>query len=206
VTGQLSGVLAVLAAFLCGAVPWGYLIARYRGGIDLRTVGSGGTGATNVLRTLGKSASAAVLVLDFLKGLIPVVVAGWLGLAEWWVGAVAVAAVAGHCWSPFIGFKGGKGMATGAGAATALLPQVLIVAPLMALVVWKTRYVSLGSLVAAVAAGVLAVVLAASGRANWSSAVAILAIVAIIVLRHAANIERLTQGTERRIGEMVAIK
>jgi glycerol-3-phosphate acyltransferase PlsY len=202
----MAGPLCVIASFFCGAIPWGYLFARFGAGIDLRTVGSGGTGATNVLRTLGKRASIVVLALDFLNGLLPGLVASRLGLAAPWIGAVAVAAVAGHCWSPFIGFKGGKGMATGTGAALALLPAIALVTPLMALVVWKTRYVSLGSLVSAVAAGALAVGLAARGQAPWPSAIAILAIAAVIVVRHTENIARLSRGAERRLGEMVTIK
>lgn len=204
--GPIAGLLAVLLSYLCGAVPWGYLIARLRGGIDLRTVGSGGTGATNVLRTLGTGASATVFVLDFAKGVLPVLVANRLAISDWWVAAVAVATVVGHCWPVYIGFKGGKGMATGAGAAIALLPQVSIAALLLALVIWRTRYVSLGSLVAAVSASGFAIALAASGRASWPAAVAIVGIAGIIVVRHAGNIERLRQGTERRIGEMIAAK
>jgi glycerol-3-phosphate acyltransferase PlsY len=172
----------------------------------LRTVGSGGTGATNVLRTLGKRASVAVVILDVLKGLLPVIAASGLGISGWWLSAVAVAPVIGHCWSPFIGFKGGKGMATGAGAAIALIPPMLLVAPLMALVVWRTSYVSLGTLVTSFSAGILAIVLAASGYATWSAAGAILAIVVIIFIRHSGNIERLAHGTERRFGEMITTR
>lgn len=190
-------------AFLAGSVPWGYLAGRVAKGIDLRAVGSGGTGATNVLRTLGAKASAVVLVLDFLKGLAPVLIARQIGLDPWWVAAVAVATVAGHCWSPFIGFKGGKGVATGAGAAIALFPFVLLALPVMLIIVWKTRFVSLGSLVGTLVAAVLAVAFAGAGRLEWPSALAIVAIAAIIVLRHRCNLERLMAGAERKIGESV---
>jgi glycerol-3-phosphate acyltransferase PlsY len=197
----LPGAALVALSFLAGAIPWGYLAGRLAGNIDLRTVGSGGTGATNVLRTLGPAASAVVLVLDVLKGLIPVLLARAWGLDPVWVGACAVAAVAGHCWSPFIGFKGGKGVATGAGAAAALLPQVLIALPVMALIVWSTRYVSLGSLAAAASAALLALLFASTGQLAWPSALAIVAIAAVIFVRHEGNIRRLLSGTERRIGE-----
>ncbi len=122
-----------------------------------------------------------------------------------WVAAAAVAAVAGHCWSPFIGFKGGKGVATGAGAAIALFPQILLIVPVMALVVWTTKYVSLGSLTAAGLGALLAVAYAAAGMLDWASAVAILAISGIIAIRHEGNIRRLLNGNERRIGETISI-
>lgn len=204
-TGPLVGLVMVIVAFLLGAIPWGYLAGRFSKGIDLRQIGSGGTGATNVLRTLGKKASAAVLVLDVAKGVLPVLVAKSLGLSPWWVAATAVAAVAGHCWSPFIGFKGGKGMATGAGVTIALLPQMLVILPVFALVVWATRYVSLGSVVATLLAAVLAIVMAATGRIDWAYAAGTCAIGAIILFRHRGNIERLWQRTERRIGESVPV-
>src|SRR6476659_9663907 len=107
-----AGIALVVCSFLLGAIPWGYIAGKVRGGIDLRTVGSGSTGATNVLRTLGARASATVFILDFLKGLVPVLAAKMLGFEPEWQAVAAVATVAGHCWSPFIQFKGGKGVAT----------------------------------------------------------------------------------------------
>ena len=201
--GPLAGVTLVVASFLIGAVPWGYLLGKASRGIDLRTVGSGGTGATNVLRTLGPRASAVVALLDILKGVLPVLLARSAGFNSSWVAAAAVATVAGHCWSPFIGFKGGKGVATGAGAAIALFPHIVVIVPVMALVVWVTKFVSLGSLIAAGLGALLAVAYAAGGRLEWAYAVAIVAIGAIIAVRHEGNIRRLLQGRERRIGETV---
>lgn len=203
--GQLAGLAFVIGSFFFGAVPWGFLAGKATRGIDLRSVGSGGTGATNVLRTLGVKASALVFALDVLKGALPVLAARFLGFDAAWVGAAAVAAVVGHCWSPFIGFKGGKGVATGFGAAAALFPVVLVALPVMAVVVWWTKYVSLGSLVAAAMATLLALVFAGTGRLDWGAALAILAMAAIIVVRHEGNIRRLRSGTERRIGESVAV-
>jgi glycerol-3-phosphate acyltransferase PlsY len=205
VPGALAGVILVALAFFAGAIPWGYLAGRISRDIDLRTVGSGGTGATNVLRTLGGQAAAIVLVLDVLKGLLPVLLAKQLGFEPAWVAAAAVATVAGHCWSPFIGFRGGKGVATGAGAAVALLPQVLLALPAMVVVVWTTRFVSLGSLTAAGLAAIVAISFGATGRLAWPSALAILAIAAIIVARHEENVRRLLAGTERRLGETVQV-
>lgn len=199
----MTGPLLFIIGFLAGSIPFGYLAGRMMQGVDLRQIGSGGTGATNVLRTLGKKASAAVVILDFLKGMVPVLAAAWLGVGPGWTAAVAVATVAGHCWSPFIGFRGGKGVATGGGAAIALFPAMLLVLPVMLLIVWRTRYVSLGSVAGAVLAVVLAAAATMMGALAWQSAVAIALIAAIILFRHRENIGRLRAGVERRIGERV---
>jgi acyl phosphate:glycerol-3-phosphate acyltransferase len=205
VPGPLAGIALLIASFLIGAIPWGYVAGKASRGIDLRTVGSGGTGATNVLRTLGGRASALVALLDILKGLLPVIVARAAGFDAVWVATAAVATVAGHCWSPFIGFKGGKGVATGAGAAIGLFPQIVLIVPVMGLVVWTTKYVSLGSLTAAALGALLAVAYAAAGMLDWASAVAILVISGIITIRHEGNIRRLLNGSERRIGETISL-
>jgi glycerol-3-phosphate acyltransferase PlsY len=204
VPGPLAGVALVVASFLIGAVPWGYVAGKTSQGIDLRTVGSGGTGATNVLRTLGPRASAVVALLDILKGVLPVVFARLAGFDSIWMAAAAVATVVGHCWSPFIGFKGGKGVATGAGAAITLFPYLLMIVPVMALVVWTTKYVSLGSLIAAGLAALLAVAYAAAGKLDWAFAIAIVGIGGIIAVRHEGNIRRLLHGSERRFGETIS--
>lgn len=201
----MTGPLLVLVGLLAGSIPFGYLAGRSLQGIDLRNVGSGGTGATNVLRTLGKKASATILILDFLKGLLPVLAARWLGVDEWWVAAVAVAAVVGHCWSPFIGFKGGKGVATGGGAAIALFPPILLIIPVILLIIWRSRYVSLGSLVGAALAVALAVASALAGQLSWAYVLGIVAIAAVIVFRHRDNINRLRTGNERKLGQKVRL-
>ena len=201
----MTNPLLVLIGLLAGSIPFGYLAGRMLQDIDLRSVGSGGTGATNVLRTLGKKASVTVLVLDFQKGLLPVIAARWLGLDEPWVAAVAVATVVGHCWSPFIGFKGGKGVATGGGAAIALFPPVLLVVPVVLLVIWQSRYVSLGSLIGAGLAVALAAAFALAGQVPWAYVIAIAVIAAIIVFRHRENIDRLRSGSERRFGQKVQL-
>ena len=198
-----AGVLMVAAAFFIGAIPWGYLAGKRTKGIDLRDVGSGGTGATNVLRTVGKGASAAVLALDFLKGVAPVVLARWLGFGSWWVAAAAVAAVVGHCWSPFIAFKGSKGVATGAGAA-AFPPCAHHLADHYWCRVGDQICVA-GVARDAVLAALFAAVAATTGHLDPAWAVAIALMAAIIVVRHSSNIHRLLQGTERRIGETVPV-
>jgi glycerol-3-phosphate acyltransferase PlsY len=127
-----------------------------------------------------------------------------VGLGDWWVAAVAVAAVVGHCWSPYIRFRGGKGMATGAGAAAALFPAVLLALPLVVASVAVTRYVSLASLTASVVVSLALIAMAAAGKANWSVAAAVVLITAIIVYKHESNIRRLLAGAERKFGERVA--
>ena len=196
-----AGLLFVMLGYAAGAIPWGVVLGRWFANVDLRRYGSGSTGATNALRVLGWRISAAVFALDFLKGFLPVLVARLVGLNGWWVTAVGVAAVAGHCWSPLIAFRGGKGMATGAGAAAGMLPWVLLVFPLMVLIVVLTRYVSLASIVGSAAVSAVVVVFGALGRLDWSIAVAIVAITGIIVVQHHGNIRRLLAGTERRFGE-----
>lgn len=196
-----AGLLLVGVAYAAGAVPWGVVLGRVFARTDLRRHGSGSTGATNALRVLGWRISLAVFALDFLKGFLPVVLARLVGLDGWWLTGVGVATVAGHCWSPAIGFRGGKGMATGAGAAAALFPWVLLVFPLMVVIVVLTRYVSLASVVGSLVVSGVVVVLGLLGSLAWSVAIAILAITAIIVVQHHGNIRRLVAGTERRFGE-----
>jgi glycerol-3-phosphate acyltransferase PlsY len=195
----LASVALVLCGYFVGAVPWGVILGRWRSGTDLREHGSGATGSTNAFRILGWRISLAVLVLDYVKGLVPVVLAIAAGAGDWVVAAVAVATVVGHCWSPFIRFQGGKGMATGAGAATAIAPWTLLVLPLMIGVVALSRYVSLASLVGSTTAAAGMLLAAAVGREEWSYAVALAAIAAVIVVRHRDNISRLRAGTERKI-------
>ena len=207
-TGPLGGLLLVLLGYLVGALPFGMLAGRLAGGVDLRRTGSRRTGATNTLRTLGWRWAAGVLLLDLAKGAAAVLLARWLYLAgppgspEWVQAGAGIAAVVGHNWSAFIGFRGGRGVATSAGGMLVLSPlTLLVVVPLVALVVWWTRYVSLGSLVAAVAAPVVTAVLAASGAVGWAAVGYAVACGLLIVIAHGDNVSRLRAGTERRLGE-----
>lgn len=195
------GILLTLLAYAGGAVPWGFVFGRLFKNVDLRRHGSGSTGATNTLRVLGWQFSIAVFVLDFVKGFIPVWLARQVGLHDWWIALIAVAAVAGHCWSPFLSFRGGKGMATGAGAAAAIIPWVLLVFPLMVVIVLITRYVSLASIVGSSTVSVVVLFLAALAIVPWNESLAIVAITAIIIFQHHSNIRRLLAGKERRFGE-----
>jgi glycerol-3-phosphate acyltransferase PlsY len=199
----VGSALLILGGYLAGSIPWGLVIGRFVTGVDIRQHGSRSTGATNALRVLGWRASLAVLILDFLKGLLPVLIARWSGADEWVVGAVGVAAVIGHCWSPWIHFQGGKGMATGAGAAIGLAPWLLLLLPITAAIVWLTRFVSLGSIITAALAGLLVAGAAIEGWISWAWVAAVVVMAGIVVLKHQGNIQRLLNGTERRFGDPV---
>ncbi|HUF06415.1 MAG TPA: glycerol-3-phosphate 1-O-acyltransferase PlsY [Candidatus Binatia bacterium] len=194
--------LAALAVgYVIGAVPSGVLVGRLRG-VDPRGSGSGRTGTTNALRTLGPRWAVVVAVLDVAKGIIAVLIGNAIGPEPWGGALASVAAVIGHVRSVFIGFTGGRGAATGAGAMLVLAPLAVVVALAeFAVVVWRTRLVSLGSLLAAVTVALVAAALYAAGRAGVEVLVAATLIAAVVVLAHADNIERLRNGTERRIGD-----
>jgi glycerol-3-phosphate acyltransferase PlsY len=193
-------VLGIAAAYLSGSVPWGVVLGRLLKGIDIRNYGSGNTGATNSMRVLGWRIALAVAVLDLLKGLVPVLIARWLDAPAWAVALIAVAATAGHCWSPWMKFHGGKGMATGGGAAVGLLPWLLTMLPLMIIIVLITRYVSLASLIATITGTTIAVIFAVTTDFSWLWAIAVGVIASIIIGKHHTNIARLLTGTERRFG------
>ena len=139
-----------------------------------------------------------------LKGVAAILLARWLGVAELWVSLAGVAVVAGHCWPVWLRFRGGKGVATGAGAAFALSPWMLLLIPIMVIPIATSRYVSLGSVVAALSTPVLFAVLAWVGAVSWETVVFGLAAGAIIIYRHRSNIDRLRAGTERKLGRTPA--
>lgn len=197
--------VALLAgAYLLGSIPWSYLIVRLAQGLDVRTVGSGNVGATNVMRTAGKKAGGLALVLDVGKGVAAVLVSRALEASSLVVGCAAVAVVLGHIFPIFLGFRGGKGVATAAGALGALEPAVLLACLVLfvAVVVWK-RYVSLGSVLVAAA---FPLVLWIAQRQGWARSdswelLGAATIGLIVIARHRGNIERLWKGTERRLGQ-----
>jgi glycerol-3-phosphate acyltransferase PlsY len=196
----LWAVVGVIAAYLSGSVPWGVVLGRAIKGIDIREFGSGNTGATNSMRVLGWRIALSVAILDILTGFIPVIIARWLDAPAWVVALMAVAATAGHCWSPWMKFHGGKGMATGGGAAIGLLPWLLTMLPLMIVIVLITRFVSLASLIATITGTTIAFIFAATTDFSWLWATAVGVISAIIIGKHYTNIARLLNGTERRFG------
>ncbi|HYH11598.1 MAG TPA: glycerol-3-phosphate 1-O-acyltransferase PlsY [Thermomicrobiales bacterium] len=196
----LYALLGIAAAYLSGSVPWGVVLGKLLKGVDIRQYGSGNTGATNSMRVLGWRIALAVGVLDLLKGLVPIVIARWLDAPAWAVALMAVAATVGHCWSPFMKFRGGKGMATGGGAAIGLLPWLLTMLPLMIIIVLITRFVSLASLIATITGTTIAFIFAATTDFSWLWATAVGVIASIIIGKHWGNILRLLSGTERRFG------
>ena len=190
--------VAIVAAYLIGAVPIGYLVGRAFGVADIRRHGSGTIGATNVLRTVGRLPALLTLGGDIAKGYGAVALGAWLVEDLGVTAACAVAAVIGNCWSVFLGFRGGKGVATGLGALLPLVP--LAVWP--AAVVWlgitvAFRYVSLGSILAAVCVAAGAALLGYPAP----FALAAVGVAAIIVARHHANIARLLSGHEPKVGQ-----
>lgn len=199
-TGLVIAAGAIVAAYVSGSVPWGVVLGRLLKSIDIREFGSGNTGATNSLRYLGWKIAISVGVLDVLKGLLPVVIARWLGAPDWLVAVMAVAATIGHCWCPFMKFRGGKGMATGGGAAIGMLPILILMLPLMILIVAITRYVSLASLIVTITGTTMVIAFAATTDFPWSHAAAVFCISVIIIGKHRGNIARLRAGEERRFG------
>jgi glycerol-3-phosphate acyltransferase PlsY len=196
-------------AFLLGSIPFGMLLARAKG-VDIRSVGSGNIGATNVVRALGPKVGLAVFVLDVLKGTIPALIAKQAIQAP--VGEVqiqtismlmGVIAILGHMFSPFIGFKGGKGVATGFGAALGAIPGAALVGlAVISLTVALTRYVSLGSILAAIFVPIFSMLVF---RDSLQLLPILVVMAAFIIWKHRANIERLRNGTESKFAFMKQI-
>ena len=198
-------VVALFAgAYLCGSIPFGRLIGLARG-VDIRTLGSGNLGATNVYRSLGPGLGILTLLLDIAKGALPVWLLPQAGFAaafpggpEWCRLAVGFAAVAGHVWTFLAGFKGGKGVATTVGVLLALAPAAFGVFGLVfLLVVALTRFISLGSTLGAAAFAVALAFLAPGGLRSPTFLLGLL-LALLVVLRHRDNFRRLLRGEERR--------
>src|SRR5215204_5416411 len=199
-----SAVPWLALSYLVGAIPTSYLLSRFFAGIDLRQHGSGNLGATNLYRVLGWKYALPAAVIDIAKGLIPVVVfAPRVSDSELFALACGVAAIVGHVFSVFVGFKGGKGVATAAGVMLGLAPLALAVsAAVWVLLVWLTGYVSLGSIVAAaiLPLGVYALEDPSTPAVLWIAA----GIAAGVIVLHRRNIQRLLKGTENRFGRRAA--
>jgi acyl phosphate:glycerol-3-phosphate acyltransferase len=189
--------LGLVASYLIGAIPVGFLVARAAGGFDIRGKGSGSIGATNVLRTLGPVPAVLTLLGDVVKGYLAVRVAEVLGPEPAWGAAGALLAVVGNCWPVFLRFRGGKGMATALGAFLTLVPKaVLPAAVLFIAIVAISRYVSLASIAAVLVLPVGAFVLGYPRASTGAAALAAL----VILWRHRENIRRLADGKENRLG------
>jgi glycerol-3-phosphate acyltransferase PlsY len=192
----MNTVLAIAGAYLLGSVPFAFLLARRRG-VDLRQAGSGNVGASNVLRTSGAPLAVLAMALDALKGTLAVVVAERVTAGPAVPVAAALASVVGHMYPLWLRFKGGKGVATAAGAFAFLAPVAGAVAvTVFVVIVAVTRVISIGSIGAALTLAVMTIIM----RSPWIvSAGAVLA-AALIVHRHRGNLARVMAGTERRIG------
>jgi glycerol-3-phosphate acyltransferase PlsY len=195
----MNAVLAVTFGYFVGSIPFAFLLSRQRG-IDLRRAGSGNIGASNVLRTTGVRAAVLAMVLDGVKGTIAVLVAQLLSAGALAAVIAAFASVVGHVYPIWLRFRGGKGVATAAGAFAMLAPEALGIASCVFLIaVVATRFISVGSI-----AGALTLAIVAS----FSDAPGVVAIGAtgcavIIINRHRENLARLAAGTERRIGQRI---
>jgi acyl phosphate:glycerol-3-phosphate acyltransferase len=200
-----AAVALVAGAYLLGSVSFSVVLVKVMQGLDVRTVGSGNAGATNAMRAAGKKAGVAVLALDVIKGMTAVAVPRALDAPAAVIGSAAVAVVLGHVFPVFFGFRGGKGVATAAGALGMLAPAALAagIAVFLLVVLWK-RYVSLGSMVTAV---LFPLLLALGSRLGWPRygdpwlVLAAAAIALLILLKHRNNLRRLRQGTEPRLGD-----
>ncbi|MBV7259732.1 glycerol-3-phosphate 1-O-acyltransferase PlsY [Erythrobacter crassostreae] len=190
----MEPIYAALLGFLLGSVPFGLILTKAAGFGDVRDIGSGSIGATNVLRTGNKGLAAATVLLDAAKGAVPVLLTGqFLPGTE---GIAAVAAVAGHCFTPWLKFKGGKGFATAAGVLLALAwPVMLVCAAIWAATLALSRISSVSSMTTVVAAPLV-------GWAMGYPAIALplIAIAAIVLVQHRANIGRLLKGEEPKVG------
>lgn len=192
----------ILAGYILGSVPTGLLAGRAYG-VDVRRVGSGNIGMANVLRAAGKPAAVITMLGDMLKGLLPVLAARLLVDNDWVVAAVALAALAGHCWPVFLRFKGGKGVATGAGTTIALAPVLgLVLFAVWWGVVFLSRYTSLGAIVTMLAGPVVFLLsFVLTGQPPLPYVLYTFVGSALVLWLHRENARALLKGTERKIGE-----
>ncbi len=194
----LTTLLLIAIGYLLGAIPSGYLAARWLKGIDLRDCGSGSTGATNVLRNVGKAPALVVFLVDVGKGALAVLLAKSAGLNDWVQVLAGLAALAGHIWPIWLGWKGGKAVATGLGMFLGLAwPVGLACFGLFIAVISIFRIVSLSSVVAAIGLPLLMLI---SGSGSAYVVVSLVAML-LVLWRHRSNIQRLIAGTEPRIGQ-----
>lgn len=191
----------IAAAYLVGGIPFGFIIGKMRG-VDVRTVGSKNIGATNVFRTVGKKWGLIAFVCDVLKGLLPVILAKNFASESYLPLAVGVTSVVGHMLTPYMKFKGGKGVATAFGMLIGLVPQLVGVAFLLFAIVFAlSNYISLGSCSAAafLAVAVWFPILGNEGVANLPQCILVTFIALFVIWKHRANIARLLSGTENKI-------
>lgn len=186
----------LIAAYLCGAVPFAYIISKYFRNIDIRKTGSGNPGATNVFRSVSKPLGVLTFILDALKGFIPVYLASYVNGSIYFILAVALVTVIGHVYTVFLKFKGGKGVATGCGVFIAFAPFVTLLCFLIfAVVLVISKYVALSSIFAACSLPVILKIFNYPNTIVFFAAV----IAMIVTIRHLSNIKRILNGTENKI-------
>jgi glycerol-3-phosphate acyltransferase PlsY len=201
----LSVIACVAVGYACGSLPWGLWLGKWFRGVDVRTLGSGNLGATNVFRSLGRGLGIATLLLDMLKGGLAVWIVPALPIAEAFPGGatacslvVGLAAIAGHVWTFLAGFKGGKGVATTIGVLFAVAPQAFLAfVVVFVATVALTRFISLGSVLGAVAFALVLGVQTADGFRRLPFYFGVLA-AGLVIWRHRENLARIRAGTERR--------
>jgi glycerol-3-phosphate acyltransferase PlsY len=191
-------IMLIIIAFILGSIPFGIIVAKIKG-VDLKKVGSGNIGATNVLRSLGKWPAFLTLFGDILKGTVAVAIGSFLGVGSVYEGLIGLSAILGHNFSIFLRFRGGKGVATGFGVLLVYTPQVaLFTIIIWIIIVILTKY---SSLAAIVSFGLLPVNVAVFDPRYREKLFLTVLITILILTRHEGNIRRLMKGTERKIGQ-----
>lgn len=195
---MLAFVVFILS-YLIGSISFSYLITKKIKKIDIRKTGSGNAGATNTQRVLGTRWAVGVLLLDVLKGIVCVLIARALGLADWAVVTAGLCAIIGHDFPVYFGFKGGKGVATTIGVFLLIFPLYALIAGVIAILsIVLTRYVSLGSLIFLLFTPVFVWLI---GKGSWQVLIPAFLIAALAYYQHQANISRLIHGNENKLGQ-----
>jgi len=198
---DIKVIIFLIMAYLIGSIPTGVIIGKKFKGIDIREHGSKNTGATNAYRVLGKQYGIIVLLADALKGWLPVFIAAMAGVGDWQLILVGVLTIVGHTLSPFLKFKGGKGVATSLGVFLFLAPKiVLILVAVFLVVAGTTKYVSLASVSVAGLFPILVLFLQTGDKRDWSLFGFSLVIGLFVIFKHRSNIERLLKGNENKFG------
>ena len=191
-----TGFFIALFGYLLGSIPTGLIVTKLFSKVDPRLSGSKNIGATNIYRTAGKKLGLVTLLGDVIKGALPVSMALWSGLSTFWIAIAGLSPVVGHVFSIFLGFKGGKGVATALGVYFIISPVAVFIEFLIfSGIVWKWRYVALGSITCAVTIPILIAFFRSDSQLYFVLSVII---AALILYRHQANISRLLQGTENK--------
>lgn len=202
----MENIIAYIVAYLLGGVPFGLIFARIFGGVDIQKEGSGSIGATNVLRVLkqtnpkiAKKVAILTVVFDALKGMLPILIAKFLGISSSVLWAMAVLSVIGHCYSPFLKFEGGKGIATGAGVLAIFLPLEIVIALLIWFIVGKILKISSLASLAALVGFIISCLIIHPQIPDINSYAPIFIIAFFVVYKHIPNIKRLFNGQEKKV-------